>query len=142
MNVILINHVHRGIFGLTVILLRLKKYKKDALRYVSLVNTSTGSHEGLLQIFHKSPLYIIRPRKIVELTYMISINKCPSYLRSLVVTGNVCNKTWRSANNMQIPRFNTVTYGKWLITYNALLLWKSLSEDMKTSDIVCFQAKC
>ena len=63
---------------------------------------------------------------------MISINKCPSYLRNLV-TGNVCNKTLISANNMGIPRFNTVTYGKRPITYKEPLLWNSLSDDMKSS---------
>ena len=35
-----------------------------------------------------------------------------------LVTINVCNETLRSASNMRIPRFNTVTYGKRSITYN------------------------
>ena len=82
---------------------KIEKVQKRALRYVSIFNTSTS--EELLQISHKSPLYIIRVRKIVELTCMISINKCPFYLRSQV-TGNVCNKTLRTANNMRIPIFN------------------------------------
>ena len=108
----------------------MEKIQKRALRYVSLDKTST--YEELLHICHKSPLYILRLRKIVELVYMISINKCPSYLKSLV-TSNICNTSLRSANNMHIPRFNTVTYGKRSMTYNAPLLWNSLSQDMKTS---------
>jgi hypothetical protein len=111
-------------------LLKLKKIQKRALRYASLDNKST--YEQLLQICHKSPLYIIRLRKIVELVYMISINTCPSYLKSLV-TSNACNNNIRYVNNMQIPRFKTVPYGKRSIRYNAPLLWNSLSEDMKTS---------
>jgi len=70
LNVILITAVNYGIFVQILILLRLKKYK-NVFFYVSLVNTNT--YEELLQIFYKSPLYIIILRKIVELTYMISI---------------------------------------------------------------------
>ena len=37
---------------------------------------------------------------------------------------------------MQIPRFNTVTYGNQSITYIAPLLWNILSGEMKMSRIL------
>jgi len=71
-------------------------------------------------------------KTVIMVAYTISINKCRSYLKRLVIS-NVCNKTLRSANNMQIPRFNTVTYGKQAMIHYAPLSWNSLSEDKKTS---------
>ena len=35
--------------------------------------------------------------------------------------------------NIQLPRCNTVIYGKLSIKYNAPLLWNSLPDEMKTS---------
>ena len=74
-----------------------------------------------------------------------------SYLSNLI-TGNTCRKTLRSPDNMQIPIFNTVRYGKRSIAYITPLLWNNLANEMKTSrtpysstmlnDDVSIECKC
>ena len=109
---------------------KVEKIQKRALRYVS--RQMTSPYEELLQICQKSPLYIVRLRKIAELVYMVSENMCPTYLNNLF-TNNLCNRTLRSAHNKQLPTFNTVKYGKRSIKYNGPQLWNSLPDEMKTS---------
>ena len=109
---------------------KVEKIQKRALRYVS--RQMTSPYEELLQICQKSPLYIVRLRKIAELVYMVSENMCPTYLNNLF-TSNLCNRTLRSAHNKQLPTFNTVKYGKRSIKYYGPQLWNSLPDEMKTS---------
>ena len=63
----------------------------------------TSTYEELLQICRKSHFYIVRLRKTVELTYMLSNNNCTSYLNSLVID-NMCDTTPHSGGIIQIQR--------------------------------------
>ena len=107
---------------------KVEKLQKRALRYVTL--NVDSSYEDLLQVCDKAPLYIVRLRRIAELVYKINHDKCPSYLNDLLKQRQ-CNRTLRYANNMQIPSFKTVTYGKKSLKYNAPYVWNTLNEEYK-----------
>ncbi len=110
---------------------KIERVQKRALRYV--MSDTESNYVDLLQTCKKSPLYVVRLRKIVELVYRINNGKSPSYLKELF-TKNVTSRTLRSKNDMSLPKFKTMTYGKQSLKYTAALLWNDLANDAKESD--------
>jgi len=127
LNAILITVVHYGSFNSDTFRDE-NKYKNMHFQMFHLLSQVHMKYYKNIE----SPLYIVRLRKIVELAYMISKNNCTFYLNNLDIS-NVRSKIPRSADNIQIPRFNIIIYGNRTITYIALLLWNILSGEMKAS---------
>jgi len=111
---------------------KVEKIQKRALRYVT--SDFNSSYESLLLISQKSPLYVVRLRKIVELVHKISQDKCPSYLKNLIES-KTSNRLLRSVNNMYLPKFKTITFGKRSLKYTAPLLWNTLPEELNCSKL-------
>jgi len=110
---------------------KIEKVQKRALRYV--ISNFESNYVDLLQTCSKSPLYVVRLRKIVELVYRINNGKSPSYL-NVLFSKNATKRILRSKNDMSLPKFKTITYGKQSLKYTAALLWNDLANDVKDSD--------
>ena len=109
---------------------KMEKVQKRALRYITM--DFKTQYDELLSMCHKSPLYVERLRKIAELVYKISNCKCPSYLNHLA-SKNDYDVNLRSADNMKIPKYKTITYGKKSLNYVAPQLWNSIPHNIQTS---------
>ena len=111
--------------------MKLEKIQQKALRFITL--DFSNSYPDLLNKCDKSPLYVIRLRKIVELIYRINNGMSPSYLGNIIKHREV-TKEFRSNNRIAIPKFRTVKYGKKSICYLASMLWNSLDNNSRLAD--------
>ena len=101
------------------------------MKFITLDFRST--HCELLNKCNKRPLYIVRISKFMEMTYKIINNSCPSYLdnciKSKTMTFNL-----RRENNVCIPKYKTITYGKRSFNYMAPFHWNKLPNDFKNKN--------
>ena len=110
--------------------LKIEKIQEKALRFITLDFSS--SYHDLLNVCNKSPLYVIRLRKILELVFKILNKKTPMYL-SIFAKRKISVRTLRRCNDLHLPKFKTILYGKKTMTYLAAMLWNSLDNDIQNA---------
>ena len=96
-----------------------------ALRYILLDFTST--YEQLLDKGDKSPLYMTRIHKIVELMYKIKNDLCPDYLNSFI-NFKVPHFNLHNKEILCIPQFKSVTHGQNSFKYHGPYLLECSSK--------------
>ena len=107
---------------------KIEKLQEKALRFIT--TDFTSSYHNLLVKCNKTPLYVTRIRKFLEMAYKIRNNMCPEYLSHLITVKNV-PVNLRSENTLIIPKYTTVAYGKNNFVYNGPFYWNTLPDDTK-----------
>ena len=97
--------------------IKLKISKKKALRFITM--NFNSSYKLLLDDCNKYPLYVARIKRFIELVYKIAHDKCPIYLNDLIKPKNLPINL-RSENDMYIPQYKTITYGKHSFIYSIM----------------------
>ena len=109
---------------------KIEKLQEKALRFIKMdFNSSYGI---LLNNCNKHPLYVVRIRKFMEAIYKISHGKYPIYLNALIKHKNV-QINLRSENDMCIPQYKTIKYGKNSFKYSAPFYWNKLPNVVKNA---------
>jgi hypothetical protein len=85
-----------------------------------------SSYKWLLENCNKHPLYVVRIWKFMETVYKISHDKYPLYLNALIKQKKNVQINLKSDNNICIPQYKTVKYGKNSFTYSAPFYWNKL----------------
>lgn len=112
-------------------ILKIEKVQKRALQYV--YNDFNSTYAQLRVKANRPLMYVLRLRKVL-LEVFKSLNKIgPSYLHNVYMEYE-SRYDMRSAHNVYLPHFNTVTYGQQSQRYQGSKLWNDLSSEMKTSD--------
>ena len=88
---------------------RLEKLQKKALKFILL--SFNCSYNELLIKCNKCPLYIVRLYKLMEICFKIRNGLFPEYLHDLVTIKQSAYDV-HAMNNLCIPKYNTITYGK------------------------------
>ena len=91
-----------------------------------------SSYKLLLDDCDKYPLYVARIKRFIELVYKIAHDKCPIYLNDLIKPKNLPINL-RSENDMFIPQYKTITYGKHSFIYHAPYYWNKLPNLIKNA---------
>ena len=68
---------------------------------------------------------------MMESVYKILKGNCPHYLRALCQEKHDVRYDFRAENNVFIPKYQTVCYGKKSFKYTAPYVWNSLANDVK-----------
>ena len=109
---------------------KIEKLQAKALRLIT--NNHHDSYSILLRICEKSPLYVVRIRKLLETVFKIKHHDCPKYLSSLITSKhNVFNL--RASDTLVTPKFKSVKYGKNSFTYFAPFHWNILTNECKNA---------
>ena len=102
---------------------KIENLEKKALRFIKM--NFNSSYTLLLDDCNKCPLYhgmyVVRIKRFVELVYKVAHDKCPIYLNDWIT-----EKYTRSQNDMYIPQYKTITYGKHTFIYQAPYYWNKL----------------
>ena len=88
---------------------KIENNKERALRFIT--TDFTSSYNNLLVKCYKTPLYVTRIRKFLEIAYKIMNDKCPEYLSKLITSKSV-PVNLRSENNLIIAKYTKVAFGK------------------------------
>ena len=109
---------------------KMEKLQERALRFV--YNDSTSSYTDLLQRANKPSLYLGRLRKLSIEVYKIVSKECPEFLNDMFVQKER-KYNLRDDHKVNLPPFNTMTYGYNSIKYQGAKLWNLLPADLKRS---------
>ena len=93
-----------------------------------------NSYKQLLHNCRKSTLYLQRLQKLVEVIYRILNGLYPSYLNVIIPVDELQQR--RCKARLLVPRFSTVCYGKKSIPYLSPVLWNTLHNDIKHSNVL------
>ena len=107
---------------------KIERIQKRSLRFI--YNDFKSSYCELRQMSTRPLLYVQRLRYIVLEVFKIYHGLCPKYLCDLIQKRNTSRST-RLINNVEIPRFSSVTYGQNSFRVEGAKLWNSLSDDLK-----------
>ena len=118
-------------FGNISNLKKVEKLQERALRYITL--DFRNSYMKLMELCDKSPVYIVRLRKMMEVVFKILNNSAPIYL-SDIVNLKPNDRNLRCSYSIKIPTFHTMTYGKKSLTYFAGVIWNNLDNDIKCAE--------
>ena len=110
---------------------KLEKLQKKALKFITLDFRSTYCE--LMNKCNKRPLYIVRISKFIEMVHKIINNACPSYLYNCIKSRKTTFNL-RHTNNLCIPKFKTITYGKRSFNYMAPFHWNKLPNEFKNKN--------
>jgi hypothetical protein len=111
---------------------KLEKLQKKALKFITLDFRSTYCE--LLNKCNKRPLYIVRISKFIEMVHKIIKNSCPSYLYNCIKSRKTTFNLRHTNNNLCIPKFKTITYGKRSFNYMAPFHWNKLPNEFKNKN--------
>ena len=111
---------------------KVEKIQAKALKCVTL--KYKASYCDLLEKCNKSPLFISRLHRFLEIIFKTKHNMYPDYINKMFMPKNVYYNT-RINDNMHVPKYNTVTYGKHCLKYMAPFYWNKLPNDFK--EILC-----
>ena len=95
---------------------KVEKIQAKALKCVTL--KYKASYCDLLEKCNKSPLFISRLHRFLEIIFKTKHNMYPDYINKMFMPKNVYYNT-RINDNMHVPKYNTVTYGKHCLKYMA-----------------------
>ena len=109
---------------------KIENLQKKALRFITM--NFNSSYKLLLDDCNKYPLYVARIKRFIELVYKIAHDKCPIYLNDLIKRNNLPINL-RSENDMYIPQYKTITYGKHSFIYHAPYYWNKLANLIKNA---------
>ena len=110
---------------------KLEKLQFRALRIV--FNDYESSYDTLLKKVNSTTLHLNRLRLIASETFKCIHNLSPEYLQSLVkVKSSTYN--FRYSNILETPQVRTTRYGKNSFRFEAVQVWNSLPEDIRTVD--------
>ena len=117
---------------------KVEKIQKRALKFIT--NDFTSEYNVLLEKCKKSPLYIVRTRKFLEVVFRILNGMYPGYLTSfLSLKDNALHL--RSVKPLNVPTFKTIKYGKSSMRYIAPHYWNKSPNDLKNcQNINCFKS--
>ena len=90
-----------------------------------------ASYEQLLKWAN---LPTLRNRRLLDITiimYKVKYDICPTNISDLFVKNQ--SKYNLRIKEFEIPRFNTISYGKNSVRYIGLVLWAKLPEDLRNS---------
>ena len=113
---------------------KINTYKIEKLQYKALKHISrdyNSCYADLLKGYNIDPLFVQRIRKMMESVYKILKGNCPHYLRALCQEKHAIRYDFRAENNVFIPKYQTICYGKKSFKYNAPYVWNSLANDVK-----------
>ena len=116
---------------------KLEKLQKKALKCVTL--NFTSSYKELLHMCRKHPLYIVRMHKILELVFKINQNMTPKYITDLIEMKNVYFNL-RGEYNLNVPNFNTISYGRKSFRYISSFYWNMLPNEFKDFNSMSFSS--
>ena len=109
---------------------KMEKLQYRALRLV--YSDFISSYEDLLKKANMNTLQMTRIRKIAIETFKILNNLSPSYILDLVKFKNT-NYSFRYQNLAELPRVNTESYGRKSFRYEAVHIWNSLPNELRTT---------
>ena len=108
---------------------KLERVQERALRAV--FNDKVAGYEELLRKADLPNLQNRRLQNIAILVYKAKHNLCPQYISDLFTSKNT-RFNLRNAD-INIPRFNTVNYGKHSLRYLGARIWSKLDAGVKSS---------
>jgi hypothetical protein len=110
---------------------KLERLQHKALKYIT--GDFDSPYADILHTCHKSPLFIARIYKCMEVIFKVNNNLYPDYVCSLF-TAKVSCYDLRAEHNLALPSCNTVTYGKKSIKYIGPFYWNVLPNSVKSTD--------
>ena len=112
--------------------LKIEKLQEKALRYCTLDFKSP--YKQLLYNCGKSTLFLQRLQKLMEVIYRILNGLYPSYLNDIITVEEL--QHLRCQARLLVPRFSTIRYGKKSLSYLSPVLWNTLDNDIKQSNVL------
>ena len=109
---------------------KLEKLQYRALRLVYCDFTST--YTQLLDRVNMPTLHVARLRQIAAEVFKCLQNLSPKYVQELISVKSK-HYSYRCSNLLDVPRFNTVTYGKKSFRYEATQVWNNLPNDIRAT---------
>ena len=107
---------------------KIERVQERALRAV--YRTKTSSYETLLRMAKLPSLYNRRLQDIA--IYMYKVKNRLAAPKSLMDIFNLKQSTYALRNSdFNLPRFNTIRYGKHSLRYFGPMLWTKLSDSIK-----------
>ena len=112
--------------------LKIEKLQEKALRYCTLDFKSP--YKQLLYNCGKSTLFLQRLQELMEVIYRILNGLYPSYLNDIITVEEL--QHLRCQARLLVPRFSTIRYGEKSISYLSPVLWNTLDNDIKQSNVL------
>ena len=114
--------------------LKIEKLQEKPLRYSMLEFKSP--YKQLLYNCGKSTLFLQRLQKLMEVIYRILNGLYPSYLNDIITVEEL--QHLRCQARLLVPRFSTrpIRYGKKSLSYLSPVLWNTLDNDIKQSNVL------
>jgi hypothetical protein len=112
---------------------KLEKLQERALRFVC--DSKNSTYDDILKKTNLSSLSKSRNQAVAIQTYKI-LNDLAPPLTSTFFTRKESPYNFRNPNQICIPRYNSIRYGKHSFHYRAAVIWNSLSPKIKSSKSV------
>ncbi len=107
---------------------KVEKIQERALRFI--FRDFESEYQTLLVEAGRSSLYMDRLRLIVTEVYKILNGMSPVFLQEMLINkDNMYN--FRDDNRLLMYKYDTVTYGKKSVSYEASILWNSIDANVK-----------
>ena len=109
---------------------KLERIQERAVRAIYCDKNS--NYKELLERAKLPTLSNRRYQDVAILMYKVKNNLVPSYITIFFVKNDNAYNL-RNSNDFQIPRFNTITYGRHSIKYMGPYIWSKISKEIKTA---------